>query len=48
MVNVLYYISVVLHCVRYSGEGEELDRFMQGLKELLLRYAEKKKNKGKD
>ena len=39
VVNILYYVSVLLMCVHYCGADPALDRFLQGLKEVLLRYA---------
>ena len=39
VVNILYYVSVLLMCVHYCGNDPALDRFLQGLKEVLLRYA---------
>ena len=37
--NILYYVSVLLMCVHYCGNDPALDRFLQGLKEVLLRYG---------
>ena len=37
--NILYYVSVLLMCVHYCGNDPALDRFLQGLKEVLLRHA---------
>ena len=37
--NILYYVSVLLMCVHYCGNDPALDRFLQGLKEVLMRYA---------
>ena len=39
VVNILYYVSVLLMCVHYCGNDPALDRFLQGVKEVLLRYA---------
>ena len=39
VVNILYYVSVLLMCVHYCGNDPALDRFLQGLKEVLMRYA---------
>ena len=40
MVNILYYVSVVLICVRYGRDDDEaLDRFLHDLREVLKRYA---------
>ena len=41
VVNILYYVSVLLVCVHYCGDDVALDRFLQELREVLLRYAEK-------
>ena len=37
--NILYYVSVLLMCVHYCGNDPALDRFLQGLKAVLLRHA---------
>lgn len=42
--NILYYVSVLLMCVHYCGNDPALDRFLQGLKEVLLRYASREEN----
>ena len=42
MVNILYYVGVLLMCVHYCGNDPALDRFLQGVKEVLLRYASRK------
>ena len=39
VVNILYYVSVLLMCVHYCGNDPALDRFLQGVKEVLLRYG---------
>ena len=41
VVNILYYIGVLLMCVHYCGDDVPLDRFLQGLRKVLIRYAEK-------
>ena len=41
VVNILYYIGVLLMCVHYCGDDVPLDRFLQGLRKVLVRYAEK-------
>lgn len=40
--NILYYVSVLLMCVHYCGNDPALDRFLQGLREVLLRYSERR------
>ena len=42
VVNILYYVSVLLMCVHYCGNDPALDRFLQGLREVLLRYSERR------
>ena len=37
--GILYYLGVLLICVHYCGDSPALDRFLQGMKEVLLRYA---------
>ncbi|MGN0258652.1 MAG: hypothetical protein ACI4CA_09825 [Bacteroides sp.] len=40
MVNILYYLSVVLICVHYGGDDDvPLDRFLHDLRGVLKRYA---------
>ena len=39
MVNILYYVAVLLICVHYCGDDATLDRFLRRLREVLLRYA---------
>lgn len=38
VINVLYYLSVVLICVHYADD-ETLDHFLHELRKVLKRYA---------
>ena len=40
MVNILYYVSVLLICVHYGGDDDTaLDHFLHDLRDVLKRYA---------
>ena len=39
MTNVLYYVAVLLECLRHCNDKAVLDRFFDGLREVLLRHA---------